>query len=240
MRQQFITQCPGCRTRFDVSRGQLRAAEGQVRCSSCQQIFIATEHLESSAAAPKASVQHAIPREAVLLSSRGSNNPVASILYSLLILLALSGIGVQILWFERDQLSQQALLEPVYAYACRKLDCRLPPRQDLLSINSEQLLIRQHPDYDNALTLDLVLINRAPFDQPFPALQLSFSGIDNSLRASRTFQPREYLAGDLSPGELMPNQSPIQIHLELLDPGTLAPSYQLQFLRPKPYFLNNK
>ncbi|MFT5721649.1 MAG: putative Zn finger-like uncharacterized protein [Motiliproteus sp.] len=245
MPQQLITQCPACKTRFDVSRAQLSAAAGQVRCSHCQHIFVATEHLENRAATPpmpatrrairtatitaKRSVtRSAIPREPVRLSGRSRATGPARLVWSLLILVALSGAGAQVLWFERDQLSQQILLIPAYAYACQVIDCRLPPRQDLLSIHSQQLLIRKHPDYLNAVTLDLLLINQAPFDQPFPALRLSFSGLDNSLRAARTFQPQEYIGGDFSPGELMPSNRQIQIHLELLDPGTLAPSYQLQ------------
>ena len=236
MRQQFITQCPACKTRFDVSREQLHAAKGQVRCSHCQQIFVGTEHLESRAAIPSPTSAHSIPRETMRLAVQERNQGPAQLAWSLLILLALTGIGLQILWFERDQLSKQALLEPFYAQACQKLDCRLAPRQDLLSINSQQLLIRQHSDYANAVTLDLLLINQAPFDQPFPALQLSFSGLDNSLRAARVFQPHEYIGGDLNPGDLMPSNSPIQVHLEFLDPGTLAPNYQLQFLPAKVVF----
>ncbi|MEH6471665.1 MAG: DUF3426 domain-containing protein [Halopseudomonas sp.] len=239
MRQQFITQCPACKTRFDISREQLRAADGRVRCSHCQQVFVATDHLESRSAAATPLAEGAIPREPVMLSPRQRDSTPAQLGWSLLILLALSGIGLQTLWFERDQLSQHPMLLQLYSQACQKLDCQLAPRQDLPSINSQQLLIRQHPDYANAVTLDLVLINQAPFDQPFPALQLSFTGLDESLRAARIFQPKEYLGGDLQPGDLMPSRSPIQVHLELLDPGTLAPNYQLQFLRAKPHFLSN-
>ncbi|MFT6915005.1 MAG: putative Zn finger-like uncharacterized protein [Motiliproteus sp.] len=245
MRQQLITQCPACRTRFDVSRAQLSAAAGQVRCSHCQHIFVATEHLESRAttaaitatrSATRSATSNAIPREPVRLCGRSRATGPARLAWSLLLLMALSGAGAQILWFERDQLSQHALLMPVYVYACQTLDCRLAPRQNLLSIHSQKLLIRKHPDHLNAVTLDLLLTNQAPFDQPFPALRLSFSGLDSSLRAARTFQPHEYIGGDFGPGELMPSNRQIQIHLELLDPGTLAPSYQLQLQPAKRVF----
>lgn len=236
MHQQLITQCPTCHTRFDVGRDQLRAAAGQVRCGNCQHIFIATQHLESRAATTTKPPGNSIPREPLVLSSRHRDTTRAQMLWGLLIVLALSGAGFQLLWFERDSLAQHPLLKPVYAYACQQLDCRLSPRQDLPSINSQHLLVRQHPNYANAVTLDLLLINQAPFDQPFPALQLSFSGLDNNLRAARTFQPHEYLGGDLSPGDLMPSNSPIQVHLDLLDPGPLAPNYQLQYLRAKTPF----
>ncbi len=233
MPQQLITQCPECRSKFDISREQLHAADGRVRCGHCQLVFVATEHLETGASAKAATPDSAIPVEPLTLSPLRQRSGLTQLLWSLLIILALSALGLQVLWFERARLSVQPQLQPLYAELCQRLDCRLPPRQDLPSIHSQRLLIRPHPDYANALTLDLTLINQAPFEQPFPALQLSFSGLDDSLRAARTFQPHEYLGGDLQPEDRMPRRSPVQIRLEMLDPGTLAPNYQLQFVQAK-------
>ncbi|MEH6650046.1 MAG: DUF3426 domain-containing protein [Motiliproteus sp.] len=233
MRQQFITQCPECQTRFDINREQLHAAGGRVRCGSCQHVFVATEHMETRTEAAPVDSGERIPSIPLVLAPGSPRSTLIPVLWSLLILIAVCGLGGQVLWFERDQLSQQPQLEPLYSRICQQLDCRLSPRQDLPSIHSQQLLIRQHPDYANALALDLTLINQAPFAQPFPAIKLSFSGLDGSLRAARTFQPDEYLGGDLQPDDRMPRRSPIQIQLEILDPGTLAPNYQLQFVQAK-------
>ncbi len=41
----FITQCPHCSTRFRVSRSQLRAAHGTVRCGACMEVFNAARQL---------------------------------------------------------------------------------------------------------------------------------------------------------------------------------------------------
>lgn len=41
----FITQCPNCSTRFRISRSQLRAAHGAVRCGACLEVFNAVHHL---------------------------------------------------------------------------------------------------------------------------------------------------------------------------------------------------
>jgi predicted Zn finger-like uncharacterized protein len=51
----MYTQCPACKTVFNVKPEQLRAARGKVRCSRCQTIFNAAEHSytpESSASKP--------------------------------------------------------------------------------------------------------------------------------------------------------------------------------------------
>ncbi len=43
----FVTQCPHCRTRFRLSRTQLTAARGAVRCGACLEIFNAARDLEN-------------------------------------------------------------------------------------------------------------------------------------------------------------------------------------------------
>ncbi len=41
----MYTQCPKCKTVFNLKAEQLKAANGKVRCSRCQRIFNAREHL---------------------------------------------------------------------------------------------------------------------------------------------------------------------------------------------------
>lgn len=41
----FVTQCPHCHTSFHVSRDQLTAARGVVRCGACTELFNAARHL---------------------------------------------------------------------------------------------------------------------------------------------------------------------------------------------------
>jgi len=45
MTDSFVTQCPHCHTSFRVSRVQLGAAHGAVRCGACLHVFNATHHL---------------------------------------------------------------------------------------------------------------------------------------------------------------------------------------------------
>jgi predicted Zn finger-like uncharacterized protein len=44
----MLTQCPHCLTLFRVGPDQLRAADGQVRCSRCNQVFNALKSLEET------------------------------------------------------------------------------------------------------------------------------------------------------------------------------------------------
>ncbi|MCQ4296690.1 DUF3426 domain-containing protein [Pseudomonas stutzeri] len=62
----FITQCPNCSTRFRISRNQLRAAHGAVRCGACMEVFNAAHHLLRDELNPTQplSAHHAAPAEA--------------------------------------------------------------------------------------------------------------------------------------------------------------------------------
>lgn len=44
----IITRCPNCHARFRVTEGQLKLAEGQVRCGACLRVFSAPQHEVSS------------------------------------------------------------------------------------------------------------------------------------------------------------------------------------------------
>ncbi|NQD93838.1 DUF3426 domain-containing protein [Pseudomonas sp. CrR25] len=45
MTESFVTQCPHCHTSFRVSRAQLGAAHGAVRCGACLHVFNAAQQL---------------------------------------------------------------------------------------------------------------------------------------------------------------------------------------------------
>ncbi|WP_417779284.1 DUF3426 domain-containing protein [Stutzerimonas xanthomarina] len=44
----FVTQCPHCQTSFRVSRAQLAAAQGVVRCGACMELFNAARYLQDA------------------------------------------------------------------------------------------------------------------------------------------------------------------------------------------------
>jgi len=71
MIDSFVTQCPHCRTRFRLSRAQLGAARGEVRCGACRKVFNAgqqlfSESLRSERPAPPVNMPAtALPRESM-------------------------------------------------------------------------------------------------------------------------------------------------------------------------------
>jgi len=51
-----ITQCPECGTRFNVTKAQLDAHDGLVRCGRCHEVFDAVKHLHDDEPSPQLSL----------------------------------------------------------------------------------------------------------------------------------------------------------------------------------------
>jgi len=93
-------------------------------------------------------------------------------------------------------------------------------------------VVRSHPELSNGLMVNIVIRNSAEFPQAFPILILSFNTASNELIALREFSPTEYLDPALQNIEMMPVMAPVQIELEIIDPGADAVNYTLAFRRP--------
>ncbi|MGL6160500.1 DUF3426 domain-containing protein [Microbulbifer sp.] len=147
--------------------------------------------------------------------------------WTLLALLLCTALAAQLAYFRFDSLSRQEPWRGLYAAACPLLGCQLPALVDPPAIRTSNLVVRSHPQTQGALVVDAVLLNTAPFAQPFPGLLLSFTDLKNRPVASRRFTPREYLQGELAGRKLMPPGSPVHIAIEIVDPGSEAVNYEL-------------
>jgi predicted Zn finger-like uncharacterized protein len=148
-------------------------------------------------------------------------------LWATLSILALMGLAAQIAWFKFDSLSRIEPYRTAYLFICPYLGCELPTLIDTRLITTSNLVVREHPTTENALAVDVMIINGALFDQPFPDLVLVFSDIDDNLVASRRFTPKDYLGGELVGRDLMPQNQKVYITLDIVDPGTEAVNYRI-------------
>ena len=130
------------------------------------------------------------------------------------------------------QLARQDSTRPWLEVICPVIDCQLPSKVDVDKIKSSNLLVRSHPDFSGALLVDAIIYNRASFSQAFPLLKLTFADQHGQVLASRLFKPLEYLGGELAGQQNMPQQTPIHIALEILEPRGGAVHYTLDFVSP--------
>ena len=148
-------------------------------------------------------------------------------LWPTLALIASITLFIQIAYFKFDYFSRVEPTRTAYVFICPIFGCKVPSLVDTSKIVTTNLIVRNHPDAPNALMVDAILINNAPFEQPFPDLILGFSTLDDKPVASRRFTPKEYLAGELSGMEHIPKSQPVHITLELADPGPEAVNYHM-------------
>ena len=136
----------------------------------------------------------------------------------------------QYLYFNIDVLGKQVTQRPWLEKFCRVAQCELPTLKDNSLIRSNNLVVRTHPSATGALLVSAVLVNDAPFQQPFPMLQLVFQDLQGAVVAKRSFAPGEYVRGELTGAQRMPVRQPVRLELEILDPGASAVSFALYIL----------
>lgn len=154
--------------------------------------------------------------------------------WTILSLLATLALLSQLFIYKANELSQIPQLNLLYQTSCKLIRCTFLEKIDFSKIRTTNVVIRSDSDNPDALTLHAILINSGDFEQPYPKLQLTFSDINGNAVASRTLLPLDYLQGELAGAKLMPIQQPVQLSLELLDPGKDAINYQLNVLEATP------
>ncbi len=139
-------------------------------------------------------------------------------LWPVMTLLALTALIAQLAYFRFDHYARIQPYRNLYAIACPLFGCQLPILVDKKQIVTYDLVVRPHDEIEQALQVDVMLLNKAGFEQPFPDLLLSFSDMDGQIKASRRFTPKDYLGGELAGKKIMPSMQPIHLILEIKDP----------------------
>ena len=167
------------------------------------------------------------------VSVGGSNKSWLRTLVWSLIMLGLVGVLIaQVTWFQLDRLSAIPELRPFYEQGCELAGCELKPLINVDAIQSRKLVVRTDPENRSQLVVDAVIVNRADFQQPFPAIALTFSNLNGDVVAQSVFTPSEYLAGEGEELDIMPVHTPVRIAISILDPGRDAVNYNISF---RPY-----
>jgi hypothetical protein len=146
---------------------------------------------------------------------------------SLLLLIPLLG---QMAWQFRDSLIQHDAGRQLLDAVCKVAGCTTPQRIDLDKILITDRTLAAHQDKHNTLAMRLEVVNTAPFEQPYPKLQLSLFNDMGTLVARRTFSKSEYLNKSTNAEQLMPKLKPIEIELEIVDPGSQVTGFTFDFL----------
>jgi predicted Zn finger-like uncharacterized protein len=133
---------------------------------------------------------------------------------------------VQAIYFARDDLARDPKLRPWLETACAYAGCDISRPAETAKIEILGWDVRSHPVAAKALVASTTLINNARFAQPYPLLELRFSDINGTPLAQRRFKPREYLPAGTDFQAGMGPGIPVQVELELMDPGSAAVNFE--------------
>ncbi|MBL1261001.1 MAG: DUF3426 domain-containing protein [Thiotrichaceae bacterium] len=242
----MFTQCPQCHTNFSISDQDLTAAGGKVQCGKCSNTFNALYTLS------KHPLSNSEPAEILEISSidRLSNDNIAesyqltdtltpqtaspskrpaSLKWSVLGILLCALLFTQASYFLSDKLAQgYPILRPWLEQFCAASGCQLSLQRAADKISIINRDVRSHPTVPSALLINITLQNNASFTQPYPLLKLSFFDINQTLLATRAFQPAEYLSQEIDITSGFPASKPLSAVLELIDPDKQAVNFEFE------------
>ncbi len=163
-----------------------------------------------------------------LLSPKSLPKKRGGLLWSIGIL-ALLALGLsQLAWFKRDMLMHYPEGRTLLRTACEYIGCELPTIRAPEKIQVLSRSISMHPEIENALLIQLTIVNKANFSQPQPILQISLFSSEERLVVQRRFKPSEYLANNVKPGPLLPGKA-MYVELAIEDPGDDVTGFKLDF-----------
>ena len=154
------------------------------------------------------------------------------ICFSVIIFFLGISLSAQFLWRNRIAYSQDTRIRPLLEWACANTACNLPSYSNINAIRSDNLSVHNHRILENGLSVNIEFRNTAEFPQKFPIMVLSFNSLSNNIIALREFSPNEYLNSELIDLALMPVMSPVQVKLDVIDPGSGIANYTLAFRLP--------
>ena len=155
---------------------------------------------------------------------------VIRVILSVIVLLLLASLLVWQL-FQRYGVawSQNTTLRPAIVQWCSVAGCPVPPLRDIRLVELVGTSISTHDEVAGALLVTIQLINRAEYEQAYPALEVSLTDREGSVVGRRTLAPREFLGLDGGEGGL-PSRQLISIVLDLASPPATAVGYEVRII----------
>ncbi len=171
-----------------------------------------------------------LPLREELVTEAPRGNVLKFGLQILLVLILLAGLGLQLAVFRSTEIANALPgLRPLLELVCQRVECRYNGPVDVDRIQLVSRDIRDHPTRPDALLIKATLVNKAPFAQPFPDMEITLSDLAGAVVARRRFHPREYLGSYWQPFLLMRPNQPVQVTLEVLNPGQDAVNFEFAF-----------
>jgi predicted Zn finger-like uncharacterized protein len=147
-------------------------------------------------------------------------------------LVLLSILLAQVTWFFATELSRYPQAEPWIQTFCEYAGCVVLPQRDIGLIELSRTRVTQHPRYENVLQVKGSLVNRAPYSQDFPLIEVSLSNRRGETIARRAFVKKNFLTKqNIDEQQMLPNvRFPIEI--DFINPEPSATGFEVRLVAP--------
>jgi predicted Zn finger-like uncharacterized protein len=135
---------------------------------------------------------------------------------------------LQYIWFYRAELQYDPFWQPVVEEICQSLPCQLAPKRDISKIKISHRLVKPIGDNKKLMSVDLMLVNNATFEQPYPTILVDFSDHNGAVLSQEKVLPAQYLSAKRQLS-LMPKAVDIHVHFEINKPANQATGYTFKF-----------
>jgi hypothetical protein len=157
---------------------------------------------------------------------------VATVLWSLGSALLIVLLAGQFAYFYSSVLARDPALRPAMLEVCAWLGCEIGPVHDVRLIELAETTIAPHPRYLGALRIRASLVNRAPYAQPLPLMEVTLTDNQGKALARRQFKPADYLDPGQARMESMSPNVAVGALLDVTIPGETAVGYEIQLVTP--------
>jgi len=136
-------------------------------------------------------LDYIIPTDLRQSASSAPPSVAITTLWSIGILLLISSLAIEYVWFNRDEFHQFPALQTQIEKLCQQLDCKKQSQRDPSQIQLITRNVYSHPNEKDALMINIIMKNKADFAQEYPVIQVDFSDIRGNSVAARRFFPFE-------------------------------------------------
>ena len=144
----------------------------------------------------------------------------------LLILLCIA--IAQTVYFSRSNLAAfYPVTKPYLVKMCALLKCKISLPAHIEHIVIDDSDIQEDADYADLMRFSSTLLNRAPFAQQFPNLELTLTDLDDEAKLRRVFTPREYLPSNVNALDGMTPGREFKIKLAIQAKNTVVSGYRV-------------
>ena len=109
---------------------------------------------------------------------------------------------------------------------CDPTDSKNTDQTQLLRVISKRVI--SHPEQENSLLLETVILNSSKRPLAFPIINVQFSNIKEQSLAEFNFTAVDYLHGELKDAQYIPPATPVHISLKIIDPGPTAVNFTVE------------